>query len=232
MERQADADSAGISLSAEEWILILRRFLLAYRFEAGFHPDDIVDGLFPFFLARLATFIDEYHSMKDHLLASGDLSVESARKIARHEAERGPIGEQYRADRAQDRGNAIERDGGRRVAAAESVRRLHHGGLQPIDADRLLVATLLLKADVDIVAIFDHLLGGLGEPRLVAIDRRHPEDARQEGEQADDHQRRDGMPVRARRPSERSVETQCEAIARRRSDSDGHSEVLLRSAGQ
>jgi predicted GH43/DUF377 family glycosyl hydrolase len=88
MERQADAVTEGISLSDEEWILILRRFLLAYRFEESFHRDDIVDGLFPFFLARLVTFIDEYHSMKEHLSASGDLSLESARRIARHEAER------------------------------------------------------------------------------------------------------------------------------------------------
>jgi predicted GH43/DUF377 family glycosyl hydrolase len=88
MERQADAATDGVSLSADEWILILRRFILAYRFEEGFHRDDIVDGLFPFFLARLATFIDEYHSMKEHLSSSGDLSLESARRIARHEAER------------------------------------------------------------------------------------------------------------------------------------------------
>jgi predicted GH43/DUF377 family glycosyl hydrolase len=88
MERQVDAESDGISLAADEWVLILRRFLLAYKFESGFHPDDIVDGLFPFFLARLATFIDEYHSMKEHLSASGELSLESARHIARHEAER------------------------------------------------------------------------------------------------------------------------------------------------
>ncbi len=88
MERQTDAGSDGISLSAGEWILILRRFLLAYRFETEFHPDDIVDGLFPFFLARLATFIDEYHSMKEHLSGSSDLTAESVRHLARHEAER------------------------------------------------------------------------------------------------------------------------------------------------
>ena len=43
-------------------------------------------------------------------------------------------------------------------------------GLQPIDADRLLVADLVLKADVDVVAGLDHLLGGLREARLVAVD--------------------------------------------------------------
>jgi hypothetical protein len=90
MERQADAGASGngVSLSADEWVLTLRRFLLAYKFETGFHPDDIVDGLFPFFLARLVTFIDKYHSMKNHLADSKTINLESARHIARHEAER------------------------------------------------------------------------------------------------------------------------------------------------
>ncbi len=88
MERQADANTDGILLSADEWILILRRFLLAYKFESGFHPDDIVDGLFPFFLARLATFIDEYHSMKEHLSTAKNLAEQSIRQLARREAER------------------------------------------------------------------------------------------------------------------------------------------------
>jgi predicted GH43/DUF377 family glycosyl hydrolase len=88
MEREADAGNSRISLSADEWILILRRFLLAYKFETDFHPDDIVDGLFPFFLARLATFIDEYHTTKERLAESGGLPLELARRLARHEAER------------------------------------------------------------------------------------------------------------------------------------------------
>ncbi len=88
MERQADAGATGISLSANEWIRILRRFLLAYRFETEFHPDDIVDGLFPFFLARLATFIDEYHSMQSHLSTATELGEEGVARIAGHEAER------------------------------------------------------------------------------------------------------------------------------------------------
>ena len=83
------------------------------------------------------------------------------------------------------------------VAKAERLRRLHHSGLQPVDADRFLVAHLVLEADVDIVAGLDHLLGGLGEAGLVAIDRRDLEKARQEGEQRDHDQQENGARMRA-----------------------------------
>ena len=43
--------------------------------------------------------------------------------------------------------------------------------LQPIDADRLLVSGLVLKADVDEVAGFQHLLRSLREARLVPVHR-------------------------------------------------------------
>ena len=65
---------------------------------------------------------------------------------------------------------------------------LHHAGLQPIDADRLLVAHLVLEPDVDIVPVLDHLLGGLREARLVAVDRRNGEEAGQEVEQRHQHE--------------------------------------------
>jgi len=53
-------------------------------------------------------------------------------------------------------------------------------GLQPVDANRLLVANFVLEADVDILARFQHLFGGLREARLVAVDRRNLEEPRQE----------------------------------------------------
>lgn len=91
MKRCAEEAEKGryeVSISADEWILILRRFLLAYKFETGFHPNDIIDGLYPFFLARFVTFIDEYHARKKHLADSGEIELNEARDIARHEAER------------------------------------------------------------------------------------------------------------------------------------------------
>ena len=66
-----------------------------------------------------------------------------------------------------------------------------HGGLQPVDADRLLVADVILEADIDEIAGLDHLLGRLREPRFVAIDRRDVEEAGQEEQQAAEHQKRD-----------------------------------------
>ena len=63
---------------------------------------------------------------------------------------------------------AIDPD--RRFGALAAQR--HGRRLQPVDADRLLVARDVLEADVDIVAGLDHLLGRLDEARLVAVDRR------------------------------------------------------------
>ena len=65
---------------------------------------------------------------------------------------------------------------------------LDHGRLHPVDADRLLVADLVLEADVDEIAALDHLLGRLREPRLVAIDRRDIEKAGQEQHEAAEQQ--------------------------------------------
>jgi len=61
--------------------------------------------------------------------------------------------------------------------------------LQPVDADRLLVADIVLKADVDEIAGFDHLLGRLREPRLIPVDRRNGEKAGQEKHQPDQRQK-------------------------------------------
>ena len=66
--------------------------------------------------------------------------------------------------------------------------RFHGKCLQPIDTDRLLVAHLVLEADVDVLTAFQHLLGGLRKARLVAVDRRDLEEARQERDQRKDDQ--------------------------------------------
>jgi len=71
---------------------------------------------------------------------------------------------------------------------AQRLGGLHDARLQPVDADRLLVADLVLEADVDVFAALHHLLGGLGEAGLVAVDRRELEEPGQEHEQADQGQ--------------------------------------------
>ncbi len=84
----------------------------------------------------------------------------------------------------------------RALRDADRLARLHRRRLQPVDADRLLVADLVLEADVDIFAALQHLLGGLREARLVAVDRRNLEKARQERDQRKDDQQRRRAPVR------------------------------------
>ncbi len=87
MKRLADGSAVRVGLNAEEWIRVVRDFLLAYRFESDFHRDDIVDGLFPFFLARLSGYVEEVRVIEDALSAGTDLTPERREEIVRHEAE-------------------------------------------------------------------------------------------------------------------------------------------------
>src|SRR5215831_15666589 len=97
----------------------------------------------------------------------------------------------------RDKGrNPIEPDGGERVGKAERARRLHHARLQPINADRLLVAHFILETDVDVLAALHHLLGRLGKARLVTVDRRNAEEPGQEAQQRDHEQHRHRPRVR------------------------------------
>ena len=50
-----------------------------------------------------------------------------------------------------------------------------------VDADRFLVARLIVHADVDEIAGLQHLFGRLGEARLVAIDRLDAHEAGEDG---------------------------------------------------
>ncbi len=72
------------------------------------------------------------------------------------------------------------------------------GGLQPVDADRLLVAHVILEADIDEIDSLDHLLGRLREPRLVAVDRRDVEKSRQKQHQTTQKEECDGADMAAR----------------------------------
>ena len=67
--------------------------------------------------------------------------------------------------------------------------------MDPVDTDRFLVAHLILKTDIYVVAALDHLLGCLSEARLVAIDRRNAGETGQEAQECDreEHHHRAGM---------------------------------------
>ncbi len=97
----------------------------------------------------------------------------------RHECERGPVGQQHRPDRTDQGRHAVEPDANLGPRQAQRRGGFDHGCLQPVDADRLLVAHIVLEPDVDEIPALDHLLGRLREPRLVAVDRRNVEKSRQ-----------------------------------------------------
>ena len=128
------------------------------------------------------------------------------RGAPRPERERGPIGQEHGADRADQRRQPIEPDRGARIGSAETLGGANGRGLQPIDPDWLLVTDVLLKADVDVVAGLDHLLGRLDEASLVAIHRRNVEEAGQIADQADRQEERDRASVRCDCKIEQHIE--------------------------
>jgi hypothetical protein len=102
------------------------------------------------------------------------------RRAPRDEAERGPIGHQHGADGADQRRQPVHPDPQFGLRQLERGCGFNRGRLQPVDADRLLVADVFLETDVDIFAALDHLLGRLRKARLVAVNRRDGEEAREE----------------------------------------------------
>lgn len=88
LEVLADDPTTGGGLSAEEWIGVMREFVFAHRFETRFHRDDIVDGLFPFFLARLATFTSEVMAIESVIAKGKDtIDADIAELLVRRGAE-------------------------------------------------------------------------------------------------------------------------------------------------
>ena len=141
----------------------------------------------------------------------------------RDQGERRPIGQQHGRQRADERGQPVEPRSwcappGRPTDSAAA----NDGGLQPIDADRLLVARLVLEADVDEVAALQHLLGGLSEARLVAVHRLQCEEARQEGGERDRQKHDDGAGVRRFEEAQRPLGAGAAGGRRRRSRQDVH----------
>ncbi len=104
----------------------------------------------------------------------------------------GPVGQQHRQDGAEERGDAVEPDLLARVRHVKQVGGPDRGRLQPVDPHRLLVARLVPEPDGDEVRGLEHLLRGLGEAGLVAVHRRQGEEARQQHDERDDDQERDG----------------------------------------
>jgi predicted GH43/DUF377 family glycosyl hydrolase len=82
------AATEGESIGAEDWCRALRRFLIAYRFESDFHPDDIADGLFPFFLGRLADVAGLHERTRAALSSAASLGKSEREALANLATER------------------------------------------------------------------------------------------------------------------------------------------------
>ncbi|NOZ86208.1 MAG: hypothetical protein GXP49_08065 [Deltaproteobacteria bacterium] len=87
MEMMADDPGGAPGLTSDEWLQVLEEFLLAYSFDDRFHPDDVVDGLFPLFLARLRAFASEIKDLEKKLCVQGDAPSSGLRDVAMREAE-------------------------------------------------------------------------------------------------------------------------------------------------
>ncbi|GJE42333.1 hypothetical protein AEGHOMDF_1505 [Methylobacterium soli] len=114
------------------------------------------------------------------------------RPPARQEGERRPIGQQHGRDRARQRGQPVEGDPAAGLRHAERLAQGDAGALEPVDPHRLLVPGLPLEADIDEIARLQHLLGGLGEARLVPVHGLEGRDPGQEADEAEDEKERAG----------------------------------------
>ena len=122
-------------------------------------------------LMRLLAEIDPRHrahrrddGRKQHGVGLGEPRLDAEQDRARHHqsgqhARRGATRRRAPPNRSaaprrsrRSARQAIEPDRGQRVALAERVGGFDRAGLQPVDADRLLVAGLVLEPDVDVVA--------------------------------------------------------------------------------
>jgi len=81
----ADGSPEGFYLSGEDWARAVNAFLIAYGFDTHFAKSDILNGLYPVFLGRLASFAREIEELKECL---EPLPVIRADRILRGESER------------------------------------------------------------------------------------------------------------------------------------------------
>ena len=105
--------------------------------------------------------------------------------LGARESLRAPEGEPDGGDGADQRRQSIGPD----TIALAQAGDFRGRGLEPIDADGLLIAGHRAEADVDVVAALQHLLGGLGETALVAVEGRQDEHAGRPQRQAEQQQR-------------------------------------------
>ncbi len=87
MQRMADEENEHIAVTADEWVDVMGKFFLGYGFDKEYHPDDIVDGLYPCFLARLITIVREMDQVNRYLIGIKDWGSEKQESILWHVSE-------------------------------------------------------------------------------------------------------------------------------------------------
>jgi len=85
LETRADSSPEKFYLSGADWARAVNAFLIAYSFGSDFAKCDVLNGLYPVFLGRLASFTREIEELKECL---DDLPVFRADRILRGETER------------------------------------------------------------------------------------------------------------------------------------------------
>ena len=88
METWADGGSDNFGLTREQWNDTLQRFAVAFAFPERIHPSDIVDGLFPLFLARFLSLVgynQDTESSVDFTEHQGTLNFKAHRALTERE---------------------------------------------------------------------------------------------------------------------------------------------------
>ncbi|MCD6287646.1 MAG: hypothetical protein J7M12_00885, partial [Candidatus Hydrogenedentes bacterium] len=85
LENLTDSSPSTFYFSAAEWARSVNAMLRAYAFAKDFDKCDVIDALYPVFIARLASFVREIEELKGCLET---LPAERADRILRGEAER------------------------------------------------------------------------------------------------------------------------------------------------
>lgn len=87
-EDSVHSDAEPPLLGHREWAGVLKDFIEAYVFNTSFHPDDVVDGLYPFFLAELMSVARQTEALRGALEAARDLPPHRVRHLILDNADR------------------------------------------------------------------------------------------------------------------------------------------------
>jgi predicted GH43/DUF377 family glycosyl hydrolase len=88
LEEAVDRGPSTVSISDSEWVRVIRDFLRAYGLDRTYHPNDVVDGLFPFFVAHLVGLAAETKRLEQALEGASKLMPRERRNLVVGQLER------------------------------------------------------------------------------------------------------------------------------------------------